>query len=1343
MLGLNTLATFNTGGILWTAAANVQGGRITGGGPAVVIGTGLAQNTALSSNTLFLNANAGTSNFFSQVIDSGYQSMNVVKNLTAGNIVFGVQPNTTITATTAHTAGTTPGVATTGSTTGLVAGMIINNAAGGLAANSLITTINSGTQYASSGAVTAASSQTAAAGYMLPTSSVITNVAAASFTGSTVTVPVGSVIYPGSTVTLATGTGGATVALGTVTVRSYNATTGVVTLSAAPTTTPTAVSTLIFGPPTSTSSAITPTGGVSGTAAASTGSGTAYSQTITLASGTNSLMLGAAVTGTGIAAGSTIIAITSPTTFRVGSTVAGAGGAPADITITTPASAASAQSLVTQTTSGSTTATVIGSATSPLFVGQQITGPGIPYGTTVQGISPVAGSSTNFVVTLSQAATTTGQANQFFSLGPVGSSIVATTIAAGGGVTVPSTAGLAVGMSVSGTGIPAGSVIGSITGSVVNLVNSSTGAAATLTASSTPTAVTFSAPLQAQFVTSSGSTVASVTATGTATVPSGTSVVLASAANLAVGMFVRGPGIPNGTTITAISGSTITLSASVNTTANTASVAAANGAYTFYLPSTYSEAFTGTFYANGGTTTIGGVNQAAGAIQIPGNLVINNGATVTQSTNNGSISASSNVTINGGGVLTLTGHNTLASLTINNNGGTATPTVTPGAAGNILFLTNPVINVTSDNAASTATIGTGTLNFGDAPTFNTSTNTPERLGTDLLVNSVITNTIGFGWQPAANGTNPLNLNATLAGGFSSYGTVSLGGVNTFSNGVVLNNGTLVVTAATTTVTAGVVVSGQFGTGSLTLAGGTTIVSDTNRTVSNVVNINGNITFGGTLSTNNNVTMQNVINLGAATRTLTVTYPGIIATLSGGINSSGNAGITKEGNGTLALGGGMNYLGDTTINLGRVAASAAFISRSRFVLAANSQFDLNAGAATIGSLSGSGLVTSSAAARILTIGNDNSNQTFSGVITNLNATNTLALTKIGTGTQTLTNKESFHGALVINNGGLTLSGDGSLFNFYTGASATPANTLNAGGTLTIDNTAANVANRFGGTLYTTNASTVNSTAGTPNAGALAQNLTMTGGTLIVNGNASASLNENIGTLTLNGGLSTITLNPGAGGTNNLKINIYTYTSGSLFMSGSGLGLNNANSNGAANVTVLGTAPGMVNGILATTAGGAYAFGDDGTNKGFLTYDASRGFRVLTTADLGVFPTQPVFPTQTGITNGLTSTITSVNNVGVSSAVYLTQDSTINSLTLRSGGSIITLGGNLVTAAGAPITTSGSLYAADGTPVTAHHHHRRHSFPGGQQRHLQRHHRGSGGQHSARVQCHGGFDVGRLP
>ncbi len=417
--------TLNTGGLLITAGTQtLQGGRITAGNASVSIGAGAAQNTALSSNTLYVNA-VNILSLQAQVIDDGYQPLNVVKTLGSA-VNFGTNPILQIGSETASGAGV-PGTASTpvqqgtnAPTTNLVAGMIQTSVTGGVPVNSIITTINNATTYAVN-TVTTASASGANTGYALPTSSVLTN-STLSTGSNVVTLPLGSVVYPGSTVTVATGTTG-TLAANT-TVLAYNPANGQATLSANPTGNSTgATATLLFSPFNSaaTATAIIPSG-----FAASAVSG---SNTVTLSSGVNSLMVGAAVTGTGIAAGSTIVAVNSPTSITL--SLPTTGSVSSLTSITTPAAILSAQSLVTSTTSGSSTAVIIApSAAAPsIFLGQQITGPGIAYGTTVQGFTPIAGS-TNFSVTLSQPALAGGVANEFFSLGPVGSAMVVPTIAA-------------------------------------------------------------------------------------------------------------------------------------------------------------------------------------------------------------------------------------------------------------------------------------------------------------------------------------------------------------------------------------------------------------------------------------------------------------------------------------------------------------------------------------------------------------------------------------------------------------------------------------------------------------------------------------------------------------------------------------------------------------------------------------------------------------------------------------------------------------------------------------------------------------------------------------------------
>ncbi len=80
---------------------------------------------------------------------------------------------------------------------------------------------------------------------------------------------------------------------------------------------------------------------------------------------------------------------------------------------------------------------------------------------------------------------------------------------------------------------------------------------------------------------------------------------------------------------------------------------------------------------------------------------------------------------------------------------------------------------------------------------------------------------------------------------------------------------------------------------------------------------------------------------------------------------------------------------------------------------NGTFDLNGGSQAIGSLTGAGVVTSSDTSGItalLTLGNDGSNQTFSGMITG-----PLTLTKVGSGLQAFSGANSYTGGTTINAG----------------------------------------------------------------------------------------------------------------------------------------------------------------------------------------------------------------------------------------------------------------------------------------------------------------------------------------
>jgi autotransporter-associated beta strand protein len=91
---------------------------------------------------------------------------------------------------------------------------------------------------------------------------------------------------------------------------------------------------------------------------------------------------------------------------------------------------------------------------------------------------------------------------------------------------------------------------------------------------------------------------------------------------------------------------------------------------------------------------------------------------------------------------------------------------------------------------------------------------------------------------------------------------------------------------------------------------------------------------------------------------------------------------------------------------------------------NSTLDLNGSSNTIGSLSGTGTVLNSVMGTVtLTVGQDNTDTTFSGVLQH--GTGGLALTKIGTGTLTLTNTNTYNGGTNLNGGTLAISSDANL------------------------------------------------------------------------------------------------------------------------------------------------------------------------------------------------------------------------------------------------------------------------------------------------------------------------------
>ena len=233
------------------------------------------------------------------------------------------------------------------------------------------------------------------------------------------------------------------------------------------------------------------------------------STTINTVSNVTGLAVGQPITGTSIPALTYITAVGSNT-----------------LTISNKASASTTVAPTGIVTTGSPTITNVSSLTGVL-VGQPITGTGIP---TTPPTTITAASGTTITMSANASASSVVKPTGVLTNG---SAIIQS---------VSSLTGLINGQPITGTGIPAGTTIVSSSGTTITMSNNATANSALTTA------YTFTA------FTVAGSNV--VTPTG-------------SFNGLVIGQAVTGPGIPAGTTITAIGTATVTLSnnATVTSTA--------------------------------------------------------------------------------------------------------------------------------------------------------------------------------------------------------------------------------------------------------------------------------------------------------------------------------------------------------------------------------------------------------------------------------------------------------------------------------------------------------------------------------------------------------------------------------------------------------------------------------------------------------------------------------------------------------------------------------------------------------------------------------------------------------
>ena len=496
----------------------------------------------------------------------------------------------------------------------------------------------------------------------------------------------------------------------------------------------------------------------------------------------------------------------------------------------------------------------------------------------------------------------------------------------------------------------------------------------------------------------------------------------------------------------------------------------------------------------------------------------------------------------GGGTVTIANDTMLApsGLTFETNG----YTITGGNAGSRLDLTGPTgIETLAGVSATIAAPITGTGSItknGDGTLVLTGANSYAG-GTAILGGTL---QVGNGGASGSLGTGDVLNNAALL--FNRAGEIAVGGVISGS-GTLTQQGTggIILTGANTydgltTVAAGTLTAASNTALGSTVAGtvvssGATLAVQGLLTIGEAITLNGaGVGGGGALrgvpvgpTGNETSELQGLITL-ASDATITVvdrmglifTGPGIqgsgTQTLTFASEGTGNstiralgpitdiAGLIKNGPGLLELGGVNTFTGPVTINGGDVnlTGGAALADSVAVSMSAPARLGI-AASETIGSLAGSGSVL--LGANRLTTGGNNASTSFAGVISGAMG----GLTKVGSGTFTLSGANTYTGATRIEGGTLALGANDVISN----SSAVQI----AGGTLALGTFTDIVAS------MALSAGSITGTTGS--ALTVTGNYAQLGGTLAAGATVNASA-----PFRLDGGTIAGTLNSTAGGTN---------------------------------------------------------------------------------------------------------------------------------------------------------------------------------------------------------------------
>ena len=517
------------------------------------------------------------------------------------------------------------------------------------------------------------------------------------------------------------------------------------------------------------------------------------------------------------------------------------------------------------------------------------------------------------------------------------------------------------------------------------------------------------------------------------------------------------------------SGTTLTVSGSLNGAANVQ----LNGIGTLVLSGANS--YSGTTTISAGTLMIGGAGQLGNGFYAAN--IINNASFVFASSASqilaGVISGTGSLTHSGTGVLTLTGANTFTGAIAVNAGATLEFSPANTAVENVVpnAITGPgTINVTPPSAQNVRLTGNvsgfaGTININ--PSASTGKLENDSTSTSYGAGTIINVANGATWYTLVSNTSGVTVNLNGSGNGESLGALRLGGILDSTCSVVLQSfssiGSQLSTEGSGTINGVISESGgSFGinkvaTGTITLGGVNTYSGDTYIT-------GGTLTIAGAGQLGAGNYSGNITNNGAFIYASSATQ-----TVNGAVSGSGS--LTQSA-GSLTLTGTISYTGSTTVTGGALTFSGGSTGTLGGITVAGPGATLNiqaggyavgGGGIFVGGALGSGTVNQTGGSLTW---NSNSLQLLLGNNNNTTAATTATYNLSG-GSLTTVDGNTVRGVILgVNNdtisifnlsgtGALNVNGSSGLFigraETGTSGSINTINTFNqTGGTATISN-----------------------------------------------------------------------------------------------------------------------------------------------------------------------------------------------------------------------------------------------------------------------------------------------------